>query len=245
MRYELMRPHQIRRAIDENWPVLLPLGVLEYHAEHLPVGMDTLAVERCFARLEEEMNVVVLPTFYYGSASFAVAPPERNGSIHVDSAVLCPFAEQLFAGLLRVGFRNIHFFIHHQSENFAAGMPTDLAFKFAARRAIFAFLEAQRGEGWWGDPAMANYYEAHAEGSDPFSWIQGHPLMDEATLAAYPFDHAGQGETSLMMALCPDTVAMDRHSDEQWYAASAVAASAELGEQGVQMILAHLRRVLA
>ena len=32
MRYELMLPHQIRTAIDGHWPVVLPLGVLEYHA---------------------------------------------------------------------------------------------------------------------------------------------------------------------------------------------------------------------
>jgi len=32
MRYELMLPHQLREAIDKNWPVILPLGVLEYHA---------------------------------------------------------------------------------------------------------------------------------------------------------------------------------------------------------------------
>ena len=46
MRYEMMLPHQIRMAIAENWPVVLPLGVLEYHGEHLAVGMDTLAVSR-------------------------------------------------------------------------------------------------------------------------------------------------------------------------------------------------------
>ncbi len=54
---------------------------------------------------------------------------------------LTPFAEALFTSLLRVGFRNIHFFIHHQSENFAVGMPTDLSFKFAARQVIFKYLE--------------------------------------------------------------------------------------------------------
>ena len=27
MRYELMLPHQIRAAIEANWPVDLPLGV--------------------------------------------------------------------------------------------------------------------------------------------------------------------------------------------------------------------------
>jgi creatinine amidohydrolase len=245
MRYELMRPEQIRRAIDENWPVILPLGVIEYHGEHLPVGMDTLAVIRCAERLEKEMDLVILPTFYYGAASYAVEGPERKGTVHVDAEVLAPFARAMFFGLLRVGFRNIHFFIHHQSENFAAGMPTDLAFKFAARQAIFEYLERERGEGWWGDKSMADYYARHAEGSDPFNWIQGHPLMDADIISRYPFDHAGKGETSLMMALCPDQVDMSRFSTEQWYTADAVQASKELGEQGVEMNLAHIRRVLA
>ncbi len=44
MRYELMRPSQIREAIKRRTPVVLPIGVLEYHSEHLPLGMDTLAV---------------------------------------------------------------------------------------------------------------------------------------------------------------------------------------------------------
>jgi len=157
MRYELMLPHQIRKAIDENWPVVLPLGVLEYHSEHLAVGMDTLAVIKCVEILEKEMDLVILPPFYYGAASYVVEPPERNGSVHVEAEHLIPLAQDLFFSLLRVGFRNIHFFIHHQSENFAAGMPTDLAFKFAARQAIFKFLNKERGEGWWGDVKMADY----------------------------------------------------------------------------------------
>ena len=50
MRYELMLPRQIRAAIDGNWPVVLPLGVLEYHGEHLPVGLDTLVVVKLLNR---------------------------------------------------------------------------------------------------------------------------------------------------------------------------------------------------
>ena len=63
MRYELMLPHQIRTAIDGNWPVVLPLGVLEYHGEHMAVGMDTLAVTRILEILENEANLVILPPF--------------------------------------------------------------------------------------------------------------------------------------------------------------------------------------
>ncbi|GLS34165.1 creatinine amidohydrolase [Mesorhizobium albiziae] len=245
MRYELMLPHQLRRAIDENWPVVLPLGVLEYHGEHMAFGMDTIAVIKLVDLLEQEMQMVVLPPFYYGAASYAVEPPERNGSVHADAGKLALFAEELFLGLLRVGFRNIHGFIHHQTENFVAGMPTDLAFKFAGRQAIFRFLEKQRGEGWWGNNEMADYYAQHATGSDPFNWIKIHPLMDAAIIAQYPFDHAGIGETSLMMALCPEAVDMDRFPENKgWYTASAKDASAELGRKGRDLVLARMRTLL-
>jgi creatinine amidohydrolase len=133
MRYELMLPHQIRQAIAGNWPAVLPLGVLEYHGEHLAVGMDTLAVTRVLDLLEREADIVILPPFYYGAASHAVAGPKGNGTLDVPADRLLPFAQSLFAALLKVGFRNVHGFIHHQTENFEAGMPTDLAFKLAAR----------------------------------------------------------------------------------------------------------------
>jgi len=244
MRYELMLPHQLREAMEKNWPVILPLGVLEYHGEHLGLGMDTLAVIRILDRLEKEAPIVILPPFYYGAASYAVEPPEGKGSVHVDSESIAPFAKSLFRGLLRIGFRNIHGFLHHQSENFTAGMPTDLAFKFAGRQAIFEHIERERGEGWWGNKNMADYYAQHATGSDPFNWIKIHPLMTKDIIAQYPFDHAGIGETSLMMALCPEAVDIKRLNNEEWYSQSAKDASKDLGERGVELILAHMRAVL-
>jgi creatinine amidohydrolase/Fe(II)-dependent formamide hydrolase-like protein len=244
MRYELMLPHQIRAAIGARWPVVLPLGVLEYHGEHMAVGMDTLVVVKLLEILEQESDLVILPPFYYGAASYAVEPPEGNGSVQVNAERLFPFAQDLFRALLRIGFRNIHFFIHHQTENFAAGMPTDLAFKFAARQAIFAFLERERGEGWWGDNKMADYYSQQASGDDPFNWIKGHPLMTAEIIRRYPFDHAGKGETSLLMALCPEGVDMSRFSEEKWYLRGGKDATSALGAKGREMVLTHMREVL-
>jgi creatinine amidohydrolase/Fe(II)-dependent formamide hydrolase-like protein len=244
MRYEMMLPHQIRAAIDARWPVVLPLGVLEYHGEHMSVGMDTLAVTGVLDILEKEMNLIILPPFYYGAASYAVEPPERNGTLHVDAEATLPFARAMFQGLLRIGFRNIHVVVHHQTENFLAGMPTDLAFKFAARQAIFAFLERERGEGWWGNEKMADYYAQQSAGDDPFNWIKAHPLMTPDAMDAYPFDHAGAGETSLMMALSPAAVDLSRLSEDKWYVRSARQASVELGLKGRDRILAGLRSAL-
>ncbi len=245
MRFEMMLPHQIRKAIAENWPVVLPLGVLEYHGEHMAVGMDTLAVTGMLNRIEPELDMVVLPPFYYGASSYAVAAPEGNGSLQVGANVLAPFAEEMFFGLLRIGFRNIHGIIHHQSENFTAGMPTDLAFRFGGRQAIFRFLEHTRGEGWWGNKEMESYYAAQASGADPFNWIKINPLMSADIIANYPFDHAGIGETSLMMALYPEAVDRAQLSQNTgWYTASAADANADLGERGVALIRERLLAIL-
>lgn len=241
MRYEMMLPHQIRTAIEQRWPVVLPLGVLEYHGEHLGVGLDTLVVIRCLEKLEAEVPLVILPPFYYGAGGYVVEPPEGNGTVHVDSSELLPFARGLFRSLLRIGFRNVHAVIHHQSENFVAGMPTDLAFKMAGRQATFEFLEKQRGEGWWGDNKMADYYSAHSAGDNPFNWIQVHPLMDADIIAQYDFDHAGIGETSLLMALDPAAVDMAKLKTEKWYLKSAANASAKHGQKAVAMIVKRLR----
>jgi len=243
MRYELMLPYQLRKAIDENWPVALALGVLEYHGEHLGLGMDTLVVERALQRLEKEApRLVLLPTFYYGAASNAVAVPERNGGLDIKADSLLPVARDMFRALLRVGLRNIHVYIHHQSENFATGMPTDLAFKLASRQAIFEFLDKTSGEGWWGNEKMATYYSDRTHGADPFSWIQLHPFMDTTIINQFDFDHAGIGETSLMMALCPEAVDMTRHTQDNWYARTAPRATAEHAEKALLLVMEKMRR---
>ena len=241
MRYDRMRPHQVQAAIAAGTPVVLPLGVMEHHGGHLPAGVDMLAVSEILDLLGDD--VVVLPAFAYGAASHAVAGPEHGTTLHVDAGALVPFFEALCTSLLRAGFRNVHAIIHHQSENIAQGMPTDLAFRLAARNSIFRFLEAERGPGWWGSRDMQDYYAQHAQGADPFNWIRLHPLFPKTD--RFPFDHAGEGETALMLALAPDTVDMARVAEgNPWYTETAPRATAATGQGGVAIALAHLRQVL-
>ena len=62
MQYLNMLPYQIREAIDRNVPVVLPLGVIEYHAEHLPMGVDCFTCIEIIRRVEERHpELVVLP----------------------------------------------------------------------------------------------------------------------------------------------------------------------------------------
>ncbi len=102
MRFDRMRPGQLQAAIAAGTPVVLPIGVMEYHGGHLPSGVDLLAVTGVLDRLGDA--VVVLPPFAYGAASHAVAGPEGTGTLHVDAAAILPLAENLFAALLKAGF---------------------------------------------------------------------------------------------------------------------------------------------
>ena len=244
MRYELMRPSQIREAIEKRTPVVLPLGVLEYHAEHLPVGVDFFVAENVINTVEMERpnDVVVLPPFYYGTATCAVAAPENNGTINVNPEKIIPVAEDIFRGLLDVGFRNIHCFVAHQTEEFVQGMPTDLAFRFAGRKVIFEFLEAKHGKGWWGSEDSASYYSG---GENPFAYIQVHPVRTrECTKKRFKGDHAGILETSEMLAMHPETVDMSKLDGSLWFTRTAVNATKEFGAEALKETAIDVRKVL-
>ena len=236
MQYLKMLPYQIREAIDNNVPVVLPMGVVEYHAEHLPLGVDCFTCINIIERVEKRHpEIVVLPPFYYGAASLAVAKPERNGTVHVDAVKLIPVVEDIFRGLLRVGFRNIHGLICHQTEEFAQGMPTDLAFRMAARHVVFEWLEKESGEGWWGTEEFSNYYTGN---NNPFKWIQIHTCREHDVIGEharkFPGDHAGILETSETMHMYPDLVELDRIDGSIWYARTGKDASAAYGDAALE-----------
>jgi len=243
MKYLNMLPYQIREAIEKNVPVVLPLGVIEYHGEHLPLGVDAYVAIEVLERVEKRHpEMIVLPPFYYGTASYAVAKPEGNGTVSVDSAKLIPVAEDIFKGLLRVGFRNIHGFIAHQTEGFEQGMPTDLAFRFAAKHVIFEYLEEEAGEGWWGTEKYSAYYAGE---NDPFSWIKLHPVRcNPQVAAAFKGDHAGRLETSETMVMCPEYVEMRRQDDSIWFTRPAKEAAAEYGEAALEATADAIEKLL-
>lgn len=246
MKYLFMKPDQVREAIKNNIPVVLPLGVIEYHAEHLPLGVDFFVAEKVISMVEEQYpdRMVVLPPFYYGTATYAVAAPEGNGTINVSPEKLIPVAEDIFRGLLEVGFRNVHCFIAHQTEGFinGQGMPTDLAFRFAARKVIFEFLDQKLGRGWWGNESNAAYY---TDGANPFNYIQIHPVRSRtSTQKAFKGDHTGVLETSEMMVIHPETVDLSKIDDKLWFARTAHEATHEFGEAALKATSEDVRQIL-
>ena len=125
-------------------------------------------------------------------------------------------------------------------------MPMTLACHKAAKKVIMEYMEHTRGMGWWGSNDYADYYESLGSGDDPFSYIKVIPLLSaEAQHKCGGFDHAGMYESSLMYALYPDHVDLERTKDNtEWFAANAVNTSMELGQHMVQCALESLQKII-
>jgi creatinine amidohydrolase len=78
----------------------------------------------------------------------------------------------------------------------------------------------------------------------PFKRIKIHALITVETTAQYPFDNAGEGNTSLMLAIRPEAVDMTASSSQRLDVESAARANAQKNSRGREMILAHVQKVL-
>ena len=71
--YELMRPDEVVGARARAPVAYVPIGPLEWHGPHLPLGLDGLHAHEVSVRAAREAGGVVLPTFFAGTET--VRPP--------------------------------------------------------------------------------------------------------------------------------------------------------------------------
>ncbi|WP_333815603.1 creatininase family protein [Tabrizicola sp.] len=64
---ERLRPHQITEALREASLIYLPLGTIEWHCHHLPVGLDALTAHGLCLQAAERTGGLVWPALYYGT----------------------------------------------------------------------------------------------------------------------------------------------------------------------------------
>ena len=239
MKLHEMRPEQCKKAIEENWPLFLPLGTIEYHGEHLPLGVDTTVIVKVLESVERKINCVIAPALYFGLSSYAVSGPEK-GTIDINPDYFEKYLTEIFRGLIENGYRNILAVIHHQYEGENL-MPMALAAKKAALGVTFKYLEEKLGRGWWGANRMKDYYKKLQSNENPFNWIRVIPLMNAEIQKEYGYDHAGRVETSLMLYINTQSVNLKNLKyDNLWFTEDAQNATANYGKKIFDRIVKYL-----
>jgi len=241
MEYNMSFPRELNRVKENRIPTVICGGTVEYHGPHCSYGCDTLVAEGLIKKLAEKKEIMIAPTIYYSPSSYAVAD-ETSGTVHIEEDVFEAYLFQIFMNMLDAGLRNIYVVIHHQFEQESC-MPMTLSYMKAAKRATMRYLEKTQGRGWWGSENYATYYENLGGGDDPFSWIKVIPTMSTEVQNATGYDHAGKYECSILMALYPDAVKLERLGDiDHWFTKSAAEANKELGDVMVAKSLEYLEK---
>src|SRR5678810_701341 len=65
-RLKQMRPAEVAAIIERDPRLIVPVGTCEQHGPHLPLGSDTIIVERFASDLSAESGVLLAPTVEYG-----------------------------------------------------------------------------------------------------------------------------------------------------------------------------------
>ncbi|NLE45595.1 MAG: creatininase family protein [Chloroflexi bacterium] len=195
VRYEELTPHEFRERIAAAPIAYLPLGTLEWHGEHLPLGADGLQSRGFFEGLACAVGGIVLPMLFLGidrrqeagdrdlygmdicmtdRADRQYPSQQMAGSAYwVDEDTFESLLETIIRQLSRAGFRIIVGHGHGPSTRF--------------------FLE--RVDVWRDRYGVECF----------ICWGSEH----DAQGMGIQTDHAAANETSLVMALRPDLVRMD------------------------------------
>lgn len=80
-RLKEMRPDQIAAVLARDTRLIVPVGTCEQHGRHMPLGADTIIVERLADDLSAEFQVLRAPTLEYGVNVVTERESVGNGSI--------------------------------------------------------------------------------------------------------------------------------------------------------------------
>ena len=109
-KYEDMFPDEFLAAVKALPVFVIPTGLLEWHGDHLPLGLDALkACALCERVMERLGGGVLLPTNYYGRPGFS----SYAGTITFSDGCLTMLFQEIFEQLVKVGAKVIVLFTGH------------------------------------------------------------------------------------------------------------------------------------
>ncbi len=111
---ELTAPEFTAAVASTQGTCLVPLGIIEKHGDHLPLGTDLLNVRALAARAAELEPAVVFPAYYFGQICEARHQP---GTLAFDERFLLDGLAKICAEIARNGLKKIILLNGHGGNN--------------------------------------------------------------------------------------------------------------------------------
>ena len=169
-----------------NYTCILPIGILEKHGPHGPLGSDLIKVREWSARATQTEYAVVFPDYFYGQINEA---KQQYGTFSLPSGLAMQLLEATCQEMGRNGFKKIIIVNGH------GGNPQMI------RYFIQNQLEKKR-----------DYVVYFFDPKTPKEVAEKAAKMRKSE-ASYDM-HGGENETSSLLYLRPDLVKLDRSTNE-------------------------------
>ena len=182
---ELTAPDFVKAIQQSQGTCLLPIGILEKHGAHLPLGNDLINVRYVSEHAAAEEYAVVFPAYYFGQIFEARQQP---GTVAYSSHMQLELLQETADEMARNGCKKIIIVNGHGGNN--SLLPY--------------FAQSQL--------ALPHDYVVYVFERPSHDDAAGRPPMKSSK---YAVDfHAGEGETSRTMVSRPDLVHLDRAKSE-------------------------------
>ena len=176
-----------KKAIElSKGTCLLPIGILEKHGPHVPIGSDLFHATYISREVAKREYVVVFPEYYFGQIYEA---KYGEGTFALPPALISELLQATLDEIARNGFKKILIYSTH------GGNPHWLRF----------FIQSQLDK-------RRDYVVYYYDPQPDMAFIEQLNKVRKTPLAGD--EHAGERETSSMLAIRPDLVKMERANDE-------------------------------
>lgn len=178
---ELTVPDYIKAVEKSSKTCILPIGVFEKHGPHLPLGTDLYAAREFAIRAAEKEYTVVFPWYYFSQINEAKQQP---GTIAYSPELIWKILQETLDELARNGFDKIIIVNGHGGNN-----------AFLNYFGMAQLSERRSYSLYWFQPT-----------DDPEVMKKAEELTQHD-----PYNqHAGNEESSVMKAIIPEFVHLDR-----------------------------------
>jgi creatinine amidohydrolase len=196
VRYEEMLPHEVVKARTEKPVAYLPIGGIEWHGEHNPLGLDTVKAHELCIKAAQKGGGLAMPALFWGESRESQLL-EFNYNVEGKVTDKMNLPKENFASGYMGGVTP------EQEHAFYEQLLTHIYYQLKSLgfRVIFVLC----GHYPLKDYAVKTAQEFMEKNPDMklYAGIEADPVRD-----IYPNggDHAGKWETSIMYTLRPELV---------------------------------------
>jgi creatinine amidohydrolase len=169
--------------------VILPIGAIEQHGHHLPLGTDWFAAERGARRIAEKLNAYLLPALPFSNSQEHL---DFKGSVSIRPQTLALVVEEIILSLAHQGFRKFVVVSTHGGNWILKPALRDINFRYPElmvimshgtmpgdKKAIPPDIHSGAGET---AGVMAYHPELVKEGAEDFTPEYGRDYIDYVSL---------------------------------------------------------------